>query len=86
MYKTCINYNNPELTRNMLPSLMKASNNQAFITNARTVAEDFSYFAEKVPSLYIFCGRQHQRKKIRERPHLTIRLISSLMNRPCKQA
>jgi amidohydrolase len=54
--KTGFTYNNPELTRKMLPSLMKASNNQAFITHIRTVAEDFSYFSDKVPSLYIFVG------------------------------
>ena len=40
----------------MLPSLLKASNNNAFVIDAQTGAEDFSYFAEKVPSLYFFVG------------------------------
>jgi amidohydrolase len=54
--KTAVTYNNPELTKKMLPSLMKAANNEAFIIEPQTGAEDFSYFAEKVPSLYFFVG------------------------------
>lgn len=54
--KTGINFNNPELTRKMVPSLMKATDNQAFIIDAQTGAEDFSFFADKVPSLYFFVG------------------------------
>lgn len=54
--KTGITYNQPELTRKMLPSLMKAANNEAFVMDAQTGAEDFSFFAEKVPSLYFFVG------------------------------
>ena len=54
--KTGITYNDPELTKKMLPSLMKAAANDAFVIDAQTGAEDFSYFAEKVPSLYFFVG------------------------------
>jgi amidohydrolase len=54
--KTGVTFNDPELTRKMLPSLMKAADNNAFIIPAQTGAEDFSYFAEKVPSLYVFVG------------------------------
>ncbi|MEJ7912188.1 MAG: amidohydrolase [Chitinophagaceae bacterium] len=54
--KTGVTYNNPELTRKMLPTLMKAADNNAFIIPAQTGAEDFSFFAEKVPSLYVFVG------------------------------
>ncbi|HEU4633890.1 MAG TPA: amidohydrolase [Flavisolibacter sp.] len=54
--KTGITYNDPGLTKKMLPSLLKASNNNAFVIDAQTGAEDFSYFAEKVPSLYFFVG------------------------------
>ncbi len=54
--KTGITYNDPELTQKMVPSLLKASENQAFIMDAQTGAEDFSYFSEKIPSLYFFVG------------------------------
>ncbi len=54
--KTGVTYNNPEITRKMLPTLMKASAGNAFVIPAQTGAEDFSFFAEKVPSLYVFVG------------------------------
>ncbi len=54
--KTLVTYNNPELTRLMLPSLQKATNNNAIVMDAVTGAEDFSFFAEKVPSLYFYVG------------------------------
>jgi amidohydrolase len=54
--KTGITYNDPQLTKKMLPSLLKATDNNAFVIDAQTGAEDFSYFAEKVPSLYFFVG------------------------------
>ena len=54
--KTLVTYNNPQLTRMMLPSLQKATNNNAIVMDAVTGAEDFSFFAEKVPSLYFYVG------------------------------
>jgi amidohydrolase len=54
--KTGITYNNLELTKKMIPSLMKATNNHASVIEAQTGAEDFSYFSEKVPSLYFYVG------------------------------
>ncbi len=54
--KTGVTYNDPELTRKMVPTLMKASDGNAVIFPAQTGAEDFSFFAEKVPSLYVFVG------------------------------
>jgi amidohydrolase len=54
--KTLVTYNDPELTRRMLPSLNKATNNNAIVMDAVTGAEDFSFFAEKVPSLYFYVG------------------------------
>ena len=54
--KTLVTYNNPQLTRAMLPSLQKATNNNAVLMDARTGAEDFSFFAEKVPSLFFYVG------------------------------
>lgn len=66
--KTGITYNNPDLTRKMLPSLMKASNNKAEVVEADTGAEDFSFFAEKVPSLYVFIGGTSTGKNLNEAP------------------
>jgi amidohydrolase len=54
--KTLITYNDPELTRMMLPSLNKATNNNARVIDAQTGAEDFSYFAAKVPSIFFYVG------------------------------
>jgi amidohydrolase len=66
--KTGITYNDPELTKKMLPSLMKASGNNAFVIDAQTGAEDFSYFAEKVPSLYFFVGGTPKDKDAKKAP------------------
>jgi amidohydrolase len=54
--KTLVTYNNPALTERMVASLQKASNNNAKLTEAVTGAEDFSYFADKVPSIFFFVG------------------------------
>jgi amidohydrolase len=55
--KTLVTYNDPSLTDQMLPSFVKAAGKENVIEiNAVTGAEDFSYFAEKVPSLYFFIG------------------------------
>lgn len=52
-----ITYNDPELTAKMLPSLETAAGkDNVFEINAVTGAEDFSFFAEKVPGLYFFLG------------------------------
>ena len=54
--KTLVTYNNPELTRKMLPSLQKATDNNATVMDAQMGGEDFSYFADKVPSLFFYLG------------------------------
>lgn len=54
--KTLVTYNDPQLTRKMLPSLQKATNNNAVVMNAVTGAEDFSFYADKVPSLFFYLG------------------------------
>lgn len=53
---TLVTYNDPQLTDQMLPSLQKATGGKVEEMNAVMGAEDFSYFAEKVPSLFIFLG------------------------------
>ena len=55
--KTLVTYNNPALTKQMLPTLAKAAGDENVVEIPPiTAAEDFSYFAEKVPSLFFFIG------------------------------
>jgi len=52
-----ITYNDPSLTAQMLPSFKKAAGDDNVMEiKAITGAEDFSFFAEKVPGLYFFLG------------------------------
>ncbi len=52
-----ITYNNPELTAKMIPSLIKvAGESNVRVVKARTGAEDFSFFAQKVPGLFFSLG------------------------------
>lgn len=52
-----VTYNNPELTQKMLPSLQKtAGAENVLLRPPVTGAEDFSFFQEKVPGLFIFLG------------------------------
>lgn len=54
--KTSIVYNDPALLQQMLPSLQKAANGNVVEMDAVTGAEDYSYFAEQVPSLFLYLG------------------------------
>jgi amidohydrolase len=52
-----VTYNNPALTAKMLPSLEKAAGEENVrVIKAVTGAEDFSFFAQKVPGLFFFLG------------------------------
>lgn len=52
-----ITYNDPALTAKMLPTLEAvAGKDQVLLMDASTGAEDFSFFQEKVPGLFIFLG------------------------------
>ncbi len=55
--KTLVTYNNPALTKKMIASFEKAAGADNVIeSEAVTGAEDFSFFAEKVPSVFFFIG------------------------------
>ncbi|RYZ18581.1 MAG: amidohydrolase [Chitinophagaceae bacterium] len=54
-HKTLVTYNDPKLTEQMLPSLHKAAANVQLM-EAVTGAEDFSFFGDKVPSLFLYVG------------------------------
>lgn len=68
-----VTYNDPELTAQMLPSLYKAAGKEnVHLIPAKTGAEDFSYFALEVPSLFVFIGGMSKGKKPEEvAPHHT---------------
>jgi amidohydrolase len=52
-----VTYNNPELTQKMLPSLQKtAGAENVLLRPPVTGAEDFSFYQEKVPGLFVFLG------------------------------
>jgi amidohydrolase len=52
-----VTYNDPALTAKMLPTLEAvAGKNNVLLKPAVTGAEDFSFFQEKVPGLFIFLG------------------------------
>lgn len=65
--KTLVTYNDPALTRKLLPSLVKAAGKENVLEmDAVTGAEDFSFFAEKIPSLYLYIGGPPSGKDPRE--------------------
>lgn len=52
-----VTYNDPELTAKMLPTVTAtAGTDNVVLSKAITGAEDFSFFAEKVPGLFLFVG------------------------------
>ncbi len=71
--KTLVTYNEPALTKKMIPSFIKAAGVDNVVeTEAVTGAEDFSFFAEKVPSLFFFIGGMEKGKDAKKAfPHHT---------------
>jgi amidohydrolase len=52
-----VTYNDPKLTEKMLPTIRKtAGDENVMLVPAETGAEDFSFFAQKVPGLFLFLG------------------------------
>ncbi len=52
-----VTYNDPELTRMMLPTLERSAGaDHVIVSKAITGAEDFSFFANEVPGLFFFLG------------------------------
>lgn len=52
-----VTYNDPALTNQMLPSIQKvAGSKNVHLVNAVTGAEDFSFYAQKAPALFLFLG------------------------------
>ncbi|MFN3841113.1 MAG: M20/M25/M40 family metallo-hydrolase, partial [Cyclobacteriaceae bacterium] len=54
---TPVTFNDPELTRKMVPSLQKAAGVENTIEiNAITGAEDFAFYQKKIPGFFFFVG------------------------------
>lgn len=52
-----VTYNDPELTATMLSTIQStAGKENVHLIDARTGAEDFSFFAQEVPGLFLFLG------------------------------
>jgi amidohydrolase len=68
-----VTYNDPELTQAMLPTIQKtAGEENVILSNAITGAEDFSYYAQEVPGLFLFVGGMPKGKDPAEAaPHHT---------------
>lgn len=66
-YSYPITYNDPKLMQKMLPVLENtAGKGNTFVSNAVTGAEDFSFFQEKVPGLYLFVGGKNKNTPVSE--------------------
>ena len=70
---TKVTYNDPQLTERMLPTLRRtAGEGKVELVDAVTGAEDFSYYAARVPSLFVFVGGMDPEKSPAEvAPHHT---------------
>ena len=56
-----VTYNNPELTKKMIPSLKRmAGEEKVILSDAMTGAEDFSFFQKEIPGFYFFTGGMPQ--------------------------
>lgn len=56
-------YNHPELAKMMLPTLIGAIGQENLLElKAQFVAEDFAFYAQKVPALYFFLGVKNPRE------------------------
>ncbi len=52
-----ITYNDPELTAEMVPTLQAVAGvDHVVASRARTGAEDFSFYAQEIPGLFVFLG------------------------------
>ncbi len=64
-----VTYNDPKLTALMVPSLMKAVGAENVkITEPVTMAEDFSFFQQKVPGLFFFLGAYPAEMNLTKKP------------------
>jgi len=92
-YSYPVTYNEPTLMTQMLPTLeATAGKENVKLTKAVTGAEDFSFFQQKVPGLYLMVGGKNKNTPIEEAPghhtpefviddsglHVGVKLLSNL--------
>lgn len=64
-----VTYNDPALTAMMMPSLQRAAGKENVIPSpAVTMAEDFSFFQQKVPGVFFFLGAYPTDVKLEKQP------------------
>jgi amidohydrolase len=64
-----VTYNNPALTQQMASTLARVAGEQnIIITEAVTMAEDFSFFQQKAPGVFIFLGAYPADMNLEKRP------------------
>ncbi len=64
-----VTYNDPKLTAKMAPSLQRTVGmSNAIVVAPTTLAEDFSFFQEKVPGLFFFVGAYPSEMKLTNPP------------------
>ena len=64
-----VTYNDPILTSQMIPALQRAAGkDQVKIVSPVTMAEDFSFYQEKVPGLFFFLGAYPADMKLAKAP------------------
>src|SRR5690606_20109385 len=51
-----VTWNDPALTRRMVPTLAWAADGRVEEGRAQTVAEDFAYFQQEIPGMYFLLG------------------------------
>lgn len=51
-----VTVNNPQLTRQMMPTLQRVAGEKLVEVTRNTVAEDFSRFQQQVPGMFVFLG------------------------------
>jgi amidohydrolase len=51
-----VTYNDPKLVQRMLPTLRRLAGDKAFEVPPMLGAEDFSFFQQQIPGLYVFLG------------------------------
>lgn len=64
-----VTYNEPELMAKMLPTIRSSAGSENVkLTKAVTGAEDFSFFQQEVPGLYLFVGGKPKGMPVEEAP------------------
>jgi amidohydrolase len=68
-----VTYNDPDLTASMIPSLQKSAGAaNVFLADVASGSEDFSYYAQKVPGLFLWLGGMTKGKETQNcAPHHT---------------